>query len=58
MPIVDLSLDAGDNLVAKGLAAILADGEGQHVGFPLNWPGRWTSTVMLTDSKTVHYCYD
>jgi hypothetical protein len=59
MPVVDLSLDARDNLVAKGLAAILADGEGQHpISLPLKWPGRRTSTVRLTDSKTVHCCHD
>lgn len=28
VPIVDLSFDAGDNLIAKKLAAVVADGKG------------------------------
>src|SRR5215831_5289241 len=47
--IVDLTFDAGDNLIAKGLARVVADGKGQHGEFPLaNWPGRLTSTVTLS----------
>ena len=30
MPIVDLSLDASDNLVSERLVAILTDAEGEH----------------------------
>ena len=57
MPIVDLSLDAGDDLVGERLVAILTDGEGEHSDFPAsqNWPGRWTSTVTATDRHIV-YC--
>jgi len=34
MPIVDLSLDAGDNLVSERLVAILTDGEGENSDVP------------------------
>ena len=34
MPILNLSLDAGDNLVGEGLVAILSDDEGEHSEFP------------------------
>ena len=34
MPILDLSLDAGDDLVGERLVAIPTDGEGEHSDFP------------------------
>ena len=42
MPIVDLPLDAGHDLVGERLAAVLADGQGEHAGsrFSSDWPGR------------------
>jgi hypothetical protein len=30
MPIVDLLLDAGDDLIGEGLAAVRTDGKGEH----------------------------
>ena len=55
MPVLDLSLDASDDLVDEAQIAVLADGEGEHSDSrSLNWPGPWTSTVPYTDSKTVH----
>jgi hypothetical protein len=33
MPIVDLSLDAGDDLVGECLVAILTEGKGEHSDF-------------------------
>ena len=40
--IVDLPLDAGDDLIGEWLAAFVADGEGEHAGSRSrsNWPGR------------------
>ena len=32
MPVVDLPLDAGDDLVDERLVALWADGQGQHAG--------------------------
>jgi hypothetical protein len=32
MSIVDLSPDAGDDLLGEGLVAVLTDGEGEHDG--------------------------
>jgi hypothetical protein len=34
MPIVDLSLDACDNLVSEGLVAAGTDSQGKHSDFP------------------------
>jgi hypothetical protein len=55
MPVVDLPLDAGHDLVGERLVAPRADSQGQHAGSRLNWPGHWTSTVMPTDGKIVYY---
>jgi hypothetical protein len=46
MPIIDLSFDAGDDLIAERLAAIPADGEGEHAFAPsvqvAPWPDRYS----------------
>jgi hypothetical protein len=34
MAILDLSFDAGDDLIGEGLTASLTDGEGEHADFP------------------------
>ena len=56
MPIVDLSLDADNDLIGEWLVAILTEGKGEHSGFPLNWPGWSTSTVTVSDSEIVYCC--
>jgi hypothetical protein len=33
VPIVDLPLDAGHDLVGEGLPALPADGQGEHAGY-------------------------
>ena len=35
MPLVDLSLDADDDLGGEGLVAVLSDDEGEHADVPL-----------------------
>src|SRR5215831_4584672 len=52
-PVVDLPLDAGDDLV--GQRTVRDEGQGQHgIARVHNWPRVWTSTVMLADTRIVY----